>query len=89
MSVEVHVAGEAIRVGPRVRQRCSWCGALIEDVDLSRVAVLQGSEGSPWPSWPLGALVARDGGATWVMEHTPGDPIPAGACALLDPEVTS
>jgi hypothetical protein len=35
----VHLAAPAVRAGDVVRQRCAWCGALLEERDLSRIAV--------------------------------------------------
>lgn len=35
----VHLAGQAVRAAHVIRQRCAWCGALIDEVDLANVAV--------------------------------------------------
>lgn len=35
----VHLAGPPIRIGALIRQRCCWCGALIEERDLDNIAV--------------------------------------------------
>jgi hypothetical protein len=35
----IHLAGPAITIDEHRRQRCSWCGTIIEDVDLSRVSM--------------------------------------------------
>ena len=96
MTEVVHIAAPEVQVGHRLRQRCSWCGAMIDDVDLStiQVAVAEGEEPSPYPSWPAGALVAVDGGIRYVVEPqampdgslTLG--IPPTSCMALDPEVT-
>lgn len=37
----VHLAGPVITFGSLSRQRCSWCGALVEENDLARVGVLE------------------------------------------------
>jgi len=34
----VHIAGAVVQVGPLVRQRCSWCGAVLLDDDLRGMA---------------------------------------------------
>lgn len=81
----VHIAGPEVQVGERLRQRCGWCGALLVDVDLDRVAVLidpasdpRGDLAAARPAtWPVGELVAVDGHVSYVVEHVDGDP-PAG-----------
>lgn len=83
----IHIAGPAVTVDERQRQRCSWCGAVLSDYDLSRVMVPVGQPGPP-ATWPAGELVARDGNASWVVDHEDGAPLPAEACAHIDPEVT-
>lgn len=72
--VIVHIAGLDVRVGHRLRQRC----------------VASTSTGGAFPSWPVGALVARDGAVTHVLDHTDGDDVPPECCcASIDPEVTA
>lgn len=83
----VHIAGVVVRVGARIRQRCSWCGALLDDHDLERIAVPEGQDPMP-ASWPSGDLVAVDGAASWIVPHTDGERLPANACASLDAEAT-
>jgi hypothetical protein len=82
----VHIAGLDVRVGNRLRQRCAWCGAMIDDYDLRLVAT---TDGNGPGTWPVGALIARDGGMTYVMEHDDGADIPSQCCAALDPSVTA
>lgn len=92
----IHIAGPTIQIGPQRRQRCSWCGAVIDDYDLSRTAVAiqydEDGKAIPWDGpaeWPVGGLVARDGNVTWVIEHNPGvDRLPEGSCGLLPFDVT-
>lgn len=95
----VHIAGVDVTVGDRYRQRCSWCGAVLFDYDLTRLAV-QTPEG--WDdmtdeqkaaavkpgAWPIGALVARNGAATYVVDHEDGQPVPPECCAHLDHDLT-
>lgn len=82
-----HIAGLDVQVGPYLRQRCAWCGAMLDDYDLRCVAVMEGQ--NPRPAiWKVGVLVAIDGGASWVVEHEDGADLPANACAPLDPAVT-
>jgi hypothetical protein len=82
-----HIAGAQVQVGSRLRQRCSWCGAVLCDYDLTRIAVLAGQDPTPG-MWETGRLVEVDGNASWVVEHEEGAEIPANACARLDDEVT-
>ena len=35
----IHLAGPAITCGSHRRQRCSWCGTIIEDVDLANISM--------------------------------------------------
>jgi hypothetical protein len=87
MSEVVHIAGPDVTVGCYLRQRCAWCGAVLVDYDLHRVAVPEGQDPRP-ATWPVGELVAVDGPASWVVGHDDGDPLPDGACGSLDPAVT-
>lgn len=84
----VHIAGIAVQVGAQLRQRCSWCGALMLDYDLERLAVPVAQEG-PVATWAVGDLVATSGGASWTVPHDDGDRLPAESCARLDPAVTT
>jgi hypothetical protein len=84
----VHIVGPDVTVNARLRQRCAWCGAVLVDYALERVMVPEGQDPRP-RMWAVGALVEVDGGTSWVVVHAPGDPLPAGACAQLDPEVTA
>lgn len=87
-----HIAGLVITVGGRyMRQRCSWCGAVLVDYDLSLIAVPIGQDPTP-PHWELGALVRIDGGLSCIIPPTAGEhgveDLPDDSCARLDPEVT-
>lgn len=92
----VHIAGADVRVMDHLRQRCSWCGVLLVDYDLTRVmmAVPEGADPGAPSTWPVGALVAVDGHASWVVdpESSAEDPeatkLPPEACGLLPPEMT-
>jgi len=84
----IHIAGVHVMIGDTLlRQRCAWCGALLLDYDLSRIAVPVGQESRPG-TWPHGSLVLVDGGMSASVEHVDGADLPDGACAKLDPEVT-
>lgn len=84
----VHIAGPDIQVGAQLRQRCAWCGAVLIDYDLNRIAVPEGQDPRP-STWPVGELIEVDGPASWVVEHTDGDQLPPNACGQLDHEVTA
>lgn len=83
----VHIAGLAATVDARMRQRCAWCGAVLIDYALDRIAVPVGTDPTP-ATWPAGELVAVDGHASWIVNHKDGQPLPEDACAKLDPDVT-
>lgn len=80
-----------MQVGCRLRQRCAWCGCVLADYDLSRLAVHPppppGQEVRP-AMWEPQGLVRVDGNAYFVVEHEDGADLPADACAQLDDEVT-
>lgn len=76
--ITTHIAGQHVTINDRyLRQRCAWCGHILLDYDLHRVAVPTGQEGPP-ATWPVGALVTVDGGASWTTEV---DKLPDDACA--------
>lgn len=88
----IHIAGLDVQVGSHLRQRCSWCGALLIDYALDRIAVAvpeDGSDPGGPGTWAVGALVQVEGNASWVVDHEDGQPLPAGSCGQLDHEVTA
>lgn len=84
----IHIAGLDVQVGNQLRQRCSWCGACLIDLDLTRIAVPEGQDPRPG-TWPIGGLVSDDRGVAFVVEHEDGDQLPDGCCGKLDPAVTA
>jgi hypothetical protein len=87
MTAIAHIAGGQLQVGQQLRQRCAWCGALLEDYDLTRIAAPEWQD--PVPSlWEPGAVVEFDGGAARVIEHENGLYLPLNCCAAVDPAVT-
>lgn len=88
MGAVIHIAGNDVQVNAQLRQRCAWCGALLIDYNLERVAVPEGTDPRP-ATWPGGELIAVDGGLSYVVEHEDSQPLPDGACGTLDPEVTA
>jgi len=95
-----HIVGPVIQLGPLRRQRCSWCGHLLADEDLTRMAWPlnpDGTDPGPPQMWPAGEVLAIDGPVRWIIQQeswpesieAPGEKrLPDGCCALLDPEVT-
>lgn len=83
----IHIAGNHVTVNQHLRQRCAWCGAALIDQDLASVMVPTDQPG-PYPTWPVGELVAKDGGMSYTVEHKDGDQLPAEACARLPLAVT-
>lgn len=37
-----HITGLAVIIGPFIRQRCAWCGQIIQDDDASKMASIDG-----------------------------------------------
>jgi hypothetical protein len=83
----IHIVGNDVRVNHLLRQRCAWCGAVLVDYDLTRVAVPFGQDPTP-ATWPIGGLVEIDGNASWVVDHDDRQPLPPNACTNLDASVT-
>lgn len=84
-----HIAGADITIGGRrLRQRCSWCGAILLDYDLANVAVMvePGEQAEPPATWPVGRLVRVHGGMSTVLDET--EELPEDACGKVDDEVT-
>lgn len=68
-----------------MRQRCAWCGDVLIEHDLARVAVPVGQPGPP-ATWPPGGLVTVDGNMSTVEPVDPGHgpdstELPDDACA--------
>ncbi len=74
-----HIAGPDITIDGRyLRQRCAWCGDVLLEYDLERVAVPVGQTGPP-VTWPLGSLVSIDGPAMVAMGNV--NRLPDDACS--------
>jgi hypothetical protein len=96
----VHLAAPSVRVGGVIRQRCAWCGALIDEVDLGRVAWVAedgdpgfvDGDGNPRSRWSgLVAVEVVEGVvSSRCAVADPGDgKVPDDSCMALDPVVTS
>ena len=110
MSGQTHIVGPAITWyneadpdGPIIRQRCSWCGALIREDRPTQMMVPIADADRTIPDWPVGELIRLTGdGWPWIREildvardptgehanEVPLAEIAPDACMLLDPEVT-
>lgn len=88
MTAITHIAGIAVQVGSRLRQRCAWCGATLVDYDLERIAVPEGQDPTPG-TWAADELVEVDGPASFVVPHEDGADLPPNACAVIDADVTA
>jgi hypothetical protein len=85
----VHIAGACVYLfGRYIRQRCEWCGIILVEYDLQRVAVPIGQPGEP-AHWEPGSLVRVDGALSASIEDVPridGDvQLPMDSCAF-DPK---
>jgi hypothetical protein len=76
----VHIVGTVIDVGTRTRQCCAWCGTVLLDYDLTRIAVPLGQDATA--HFSPGALLEVDGNCKAVLD---GDRLPDNACALTNP----
>jgi len=94
----VHLAAPPIRAANIIRQRCAWCGALIQEYDLDRVAVPDGQpsivneDGSPTGGWEgLVAIDVCEGTVTakWAVPDPEDGKIPADSCMALDAAITA
>lgn len=79
----IHFAGLDVRINQLLRQRCAWCGEILVDYDLERVAVPEGQDPTP-AVWPVPSLVEVDGNASWVVEHDAVDELPDNTCAASE-----
>jgi hypothetical protein len=72
----IHFAGFAVEIGKRwVRQRCAWCGEIIEEADLHN------AKWSTCEVWAIGQLVEVKGPLRSAVPHVDGNPLPDGTCA--------
>lgn len=77
--METHIASPVVTINDRhLRQRCGWCGVVLLEYDLARVAVPVGTDPMP-ATWPAGSLVTVDGSAQVSLNGV--DRLPDDACA--------
>lgn len=92
----VHLAGQSIRAANVIRTRCAWCGALIEEADLDRMAYTGDEnpfvkdDGTPHDRWQ-GLVAIADGNprVMWAVDDPADGKIPEDSCMALDPVATS
>lgn len=68
----IHIAGLDVLVGAQMRQRCAWCGEILEDRDLAAERVIVHAPDdtrsldpdgkiidptAPYRGWPVGHLI--------------------------------
>jgi hypothetical protein len=70
-----HLAAPALHWLTHVRQRCAWCGTILIDQDLTRVAYkINEDEGigestyHTIPTWPVDQWTCRDGAMTFTED---------------------
>lgn len=98
MSEIVHFAGQTMTFGSLQRQRCLWCGALIDERDLARTAVqvdpaaseeVQREEAARGAELKWSGLVAIDGNVRWAVDEPDDGHAPPRSCMQLFPEEVS
>lgn len=81
-----HIAGVPVTVNDQLqRQRCGWCGKILLDYDLSRIAVPAGQ--GPPATYAVGALVTVDDGISYTVELVDGK-LPDDSCTRRDEPVS-
>ncbi len=96
MGALIHLVGDQVTAGHVSRQRCLWCGALVEERDWSRIkfpipagmsaeVAFEQRRRQTWQGFV--EVDAEHGIKLSVQEPSPGI-TPAGSCLELDPEVT-
>lgn len=84
-----HLPGPVMTYQNVQRQRCVWCGALIDEHDLDRtmVAVMPGEEPRDGlPGWPQDRWVMQNDGVKHLLETEDGV-APAESCMALLPKL--
>lgn len=93
----VHLAGPVITFGTVQRQRCAWCGALIDERDHSRMATpvdptaseeVQREEATRAIELKWQGFVAVDGHVRWAVPEPDDGKAPEHSCMRLDEAVT-
>jgi hypothetical protein len=96
----IHFAGESMTFGTIRRQRCLWCGALIDEKDITAMAIADSGrdperQGTPLEWDELGhwsGLVAVSGTNPRILRKVDDPPdakAPDRSCMMLLPEEIS
>jgi hypothetical protein len=82
-----HVAGSLVHIGNRwIRQRCEWCGHVLVDYDLERVAVPEGQDGPG--GFAAGHMIQQDGGMSVdIGQPQPDTTFPDSMCWYANPAI--
>lgn len=89
MSEIVHIAAPPVAVEGVIRQRCAWCGALIEEKDTANMAVavdptaskeVQQEETNRAVQSRWTGLVAIDGHVRWAVDEPEDGRAPERSC---------
>lgn len=89
----IHFAGPVCTFGTISRQRCQWCGALIQEYDLTKVAIEEASRPPERQGKPLEAddlswwdgLVSVDGNWRAAVDEPEDQKAPERSCMVLLP----
>lgn len=80
-----HIAAPALHIfGMYIRQRCAWCGTIILEYDLNRVAVPEGTDPMP-ATWAPMVMVRVDGHMSAEVEPVEEDgniKLPMDSCTF-------
>jgi hypothetical protein len=90
----VHLAGDQVTFQEVSRQRCLWCGALIDERDWAKIGLqvpagmsaevaFEGERRCMWRGF-----VGVEGNARWAVAEPEPGMVPANTCMLLDHTVT-
>lgn len=94
---QTHIVGVEVILDQRQRQRCAWCGAVLLDNDLTRMAILEdvpGQDAGKPASFPVGKLLritGAEGEPRMFEQIEPGEDgqLPDDACGKVSDEVTA
>lgn len=82
-----HIIGPDVFIGGRwLRQRCSWCGVVLLNDDLTQASAPPGMIGAP-PVFPVGEVVRVEGEnpTTFsVLAHLSGENLPDDSCVTVE-----
>lgn len=85
MNSKIHFVGAGISIGSKYRQRCSWCGVIIEDGDYNNIATPDGQPFNPF--WTVGKLIEITDGnprGSWIRNEEDFTTIPNNCCVTRE-----